>query len=99
METNSEFIEDYAVETNLEFLEDVKQLAEAVQGFLRNDDGIDDGYIENMGIVWDVLQKAREIPALHDWADRLLACKSPNNPHAASLAITRAAPSFLESRQ
>ena len=58
---------------NLEFLKAVKGLTDAVRDFL-NDDGSDDGPVVAMNNgVYDVLTKAREIPALQSWANRILA--------------------------
>jgi hypothetical protein len=53
---------------NVEFLDAVRQLADAVRSFLDNDDGCDDAFIEAMEIVNDVVERAQAIPALRDWA-------------------------------
>jgi hypothetical protein len=57
-----------------EFFEEVKELVESVRGFLRNDDGNDDYFIEQMSRdSFYVLRKAEKIPELHDWVVRELA--------------------------
>jgi hypothetical protein len=59
---------------NSEFIDEVKKLVDSVSGFLHNDDGNDDYYIEHMsGDISAVLEKAREIPELQAWAVRQLA--------------------------
>jgi len=53
------------------FLDTVKELADAVLGFLHEDSGNDDYHIENMGLtVRSVLVEARRIPALRAWAEQ-----------------------------
>jgi hypothetical protein len=59
-------------ETNTEFFDAVQALVDDVRGFLNNDDGSDDQYIEAMsGSVHDVLVQAQNIPALRDWVAAL----------------------------
>jgi hypothetical protein len=57
-----------------ELLKAVKDLVAAVRDFLHADDGCDNDRIVAMGEgVRDVLTAARKTPALHEWADRMLA--------------------------
>jgi hypothetical protein len=57
------------------FLAAVCELVDTVHGFLLNDGSeSDDFFINNMnGCVPDILEEAEEIPALRDWATKLIA--------------------------
>jgi hypothetical protein len=54
-----------------DFLNAVQNLTTAVLDFLNADDGNDDPRVENMmGAVRSVLDEARKIPALKNWAEQ-----------------------------
>ena len=54
-----------------DFLAAVRELFDGAYGFLTNDDGCDDRFIDIMnGGVTNILKTARESPALRDWASK-----------------------------
>jgi hypothetical protein len=66
--------------------EAIKELAHAVLNWLHASDGNDDHRIVAMqGCVDDLLTEARKTPALHDWAEHVLAVVDAQIPDHADL--------------